>query len=91
MAKTFKPKKPKSYKNFAELSEAFKTGELDKDRYYMMLDKGGTENCLNYRGAPGESDEEIERKQEECGKIFNPGENQIEALFKTLGIPTENC
>ncbi len=38
--------KPK-YANYAELAAAFKSGELGKG-YYLMLDKGGTENCLNF-------------------------------------------
>lgn len=82
-----KSKKPK-YKNYTELSAAFKSGELGKG-YYMMMDKGGSSNSLNFYDDTL-SDEENEKRQEECGKLFNwqYGEH-IEALYEALGIPCE--
>lgn len=86
-------KKPK-YKNYAELSAAFKSGELRKG-YYMMLDKGGTANSLNFYDDML-SDDENEKLQEECDGLFNFLEDDHEcghigALYETLGIPCEWC
>ncbi len=76
------------YQSYAELSAAFKSGELDK-HYYLMLDKGGTENSLCYHN-PELSDEENDRKQDECSAMF-PGEHEIESAFEALGIPAQWC
>jgi hypothetical protein len=75
--------KPK-YSNYAELAAAFKSGELSK-HYYLMLDKGGTENSLNYFD-PNASDEENEKMQNGCAELFG-GDHDIETVFDALGIP----
>lgn len=76
------------YKTYAELAAAFKSGELN-EHYYLMLDKGGSENSLNYYDKDA-SDEENERKQEECGEMF-PGDHPIEEIFEAAGIPVQWC
>jgi len=78
--------KPK-YETYAELAAAFKSGELGKG-YFLMLDKGGTENSLNFYDEDL-SDEENERKQEECSEMFECPE--LETVFADLGIPAEWC
>lgn len=76
------------YANYAELAAAFKSGELD-EHYYLMLDNGGTENCLNYWDKNA-SDEENERKQEECSSLFDPGDDP-KAMFEAMGIRCKWC
>lgn len=76
------------YKTYGELAAAFKSGELDQ-YYYLMLDKGGTENSLNYYN-PELSDAALEAKQAECSELFNC-DNDMEQVFKSLGIPCEWC
>jgi hypothetical protein len=84
-------KKRKIYTTYKQLSEAFKCGELDKNLYFIMLDKGGTENSFCYRGRKGESEKEFDLKSEECREIFQPGDEEIESLFEALEIPAEWC
>jgi hypothetical protein len=57
------------------------------EHYYLMLDKGGTENSLNYYN-PALSDEELERKQEECSELF-VGPDDPRAMFESMGIRCE--
>lgn len=80
-------KKPK-YKNYAELSAAFKSGELSKG-YFLMLDKGGTENSLCFAD-DSLSDEEVDKINDKCGDLFS-GDQPIESIFEALGIPAEWC
>ena len=85
------------YKNYAELALAFKSGKLPSAPdtvgkpigYYIMLDKGGCQNSLNFYD-PKLSDEENEKRQEGCSEIFDPPEG-VEPLFEALGIPCEWC
>lgn len=77
------------YKTYAELSAAFKSGELDPAVYSIILDKGGTENYLRWH-KEGASDSERDRMNDECGKLFD-GDQRIEGLFEALGIPCEWC
>lgn len=78
------------YKNYKQLSEAFKSGSLDKKKYYLMLDKGGTENSLCHIYNPSLSEAENEREDEKASKMFS-GEHEIETVFEALGIPCEWC
>jgi hypothetical protein len=81
--------KPK-YKNYAELSAAFKSGELDSN-YYIMLDKGGADASLCYYNSSF-SDEENEKKGDECSTLFNPEYSRhIFDLYAALGIRAERC
>jgi len=78
------------YKNYRELADAFASGELDRKKYFLMLDKGSTENRLCYRYETSESEEDFDQKSEECEKLFD-GDRPVEELFEALGIPTEPC
>lgn len=81
---------PKIYKNYKELAEAFKSGELDKKHYFLMLDKSGTENTLSRHYDDSISEVENDRLMEEAGKMF-PGDHEIEEIFEAAGIPCEWC
>jgi 23S rRNA-/tRNA-specific pseudouridylate synthase len=78
----------KTYKSYAALSAAFKSGELDK-HYYLMLDKGAQENCLCYHN-PKLSDEENDRLSEEASAMWR-NDPPIEELFEAAGIPCAWC
>ena len=79
------------YKTYAELSAAFKSGELDPACYFLVLDKGGTENHLRWH-KEGASDSERDRMNDECRKLFDGGRpDAIEELFAAAGIPCEWC
>lgn len=78
----------KVYKSYAELSAAFKSGELDRNKYYLMLDKGGTENSLSAHYDPNISDCENSILQEQAAAMF-PGEHSIDTVFDALEIPCE--
>jgi hypothetical protein len=81
--------KPK-YANYAELAAAFKSGELDQ-HYHIMLDKGGAAASLCYHN-PKLSDDENERKSDECSKLFQPEySDHIDDLYQALGIRAEWC
>lgn len=84
------------YNSYKELANAFKSGELrsrieDGKRvgYYIMLDKGGCQNSLNFYD-PALSDMENESRQEGCREIFDAREG-VEQLFDALEIPHEWC
>lgn len=79
------------YKNYLELSAAFKSGEFDSRKYRITLDKSGTENCFHSVYDPKLSDEENDALMETSCEIFVCGSNDIEELFKALGIPCRWC
>lgn len=76
------------YKNYIELAEAMKSGELN-EHYYLMLDKGGTENSLCYYDEKA-SDRENEEKQEECSNLFEGVDDPL-TMFRSMGIRAEWC
>ena len=76
------------YRNYSELAEAFKSGELDVN-YRIVLDKGGNDASLNYYN-PKLSERENELKQAECINLFDPTYREhLDDLFVALGIPME--
>lgn len=83
--------KKAKYKNYAELSVAFKSGELDRSHYSIVLDKGGMQADLRYYNDKL-SEKENEREQEKCRSIFKPEyADHIDDLYVALGIPCEWC
>jgi hypothetical protein len=85
------------YKTYKELADAFKSGELKAGKlrprqpgYFLMLDKGGTENHLSYVPEEDMSDLEAERRQDECGEIFEAPDG-VEPILEALGIPWDWC
>ena len=83
-------KKPK-YTTIAQLAEAFKSGELDKDKHYLMLDKGGMDVSLSVVNEWGD-DDKYERESDKVGALceIEYGE-PIEQALTALGIPWEWC
>ena len=80
----------KKYKSYKELSEAFKSGELDPNKYYLTLDKGGTENFLSWRWDDSLTDLENEKMQDKASRMWLQ-DPPIEELFEAAGIPCEWC
>lgn len=81
------PKSKAKYTTIAQLSEAFKSGELD-DSYSLVMDKGGNSLHLRQDGPEEEEDERFER----CAKMFKwEYDSPLEELFKLAGIPCEWC
>jgi hypothetical protein len=89
-------KKEKKYANLGELAEAFRSGELDRNVYSLMLDNDCSSLC--YRGPlpegmdpdSDEYDEFIDEKETECSEWFNGnGVLDIEDACVALGIPCE--
>lgn len=80
----------KVYKTYTELAAAFKSGELDPAKYYLMLDKGARENSLSRHYDDSLSEEENERLMDEASAMW-PNDPEIEELFKIAGIPCEWC
>jgi hypothetical protein len=76
-----------TYKSYAELSAAFKSGALDSG-YRLCLDKGGSENRLRYFN-PDESEEVNDQKANGCRAIFNGDDQPLEDVFTLAGIPVE--
>lgn len=79
------------YTTYKQLSEAFRSGELG-EHYYLMLDKSGCCNSLNYYDKNATADEN-EKRQEACTMIFDfddsDGSIPIESACDALGIRYE--
>lgn len=75
------------YTTLKELSEAFKSGELDES-YLVFLDKGGNSISLHQTG-PEEGENE---RYEHCRQLFKReyGEPMTE-LLEMVSIPCEWC
>lgn len=83
-------KTERKYKSYTELAAAFKSGELDSTKYYLMLDNDSTGLCRLYDDSL--SYEENDRLNEEAGEWFSgDGYQDIEAMADALGIPNEWC
>ncbi len=79
----------KKYKTYKELSDAFKSGELDRNKCFLMLDKGGSENSLSYRWDDNLSDRVNDALMDDVRDLFDCPE--IEDVFTALEIPWEWC
>ena len=75
------------YETLLDLSEAFKSGELD-DSYYLVLDKGGNEMHLCQEGPDGDEEE----REDHCRTLWEYSDgNPIQDLLELAGIPSEWC
>lgn len=75
------------YSNLKELSEAFKSGELLRDEWELIVDNDSS--CLQWCGDP----DLYEEKFKESDELYSGGEGQydiIEAL-EALEIPCDNA
>ena len=72
------------YTSYAALAAAFKSGELDPEKYVLMLDN---DNCyLSYRGDDMDEDDAFDH----CEKLFwGNGDFDFEEVVTALGIPCE--
>jgi hypothetical protein len=84
------------YKNMMELAEAFRTGELSKEHYTLVLDNDSS--SLRYTG-PNPNEEETDeywmfqdRKNDEAGELFDGnGYADLKDACEAAGIPAEWC
>jgi hypothetical protein len=81
------------YATYTELAEAFRSGELSKDDWILVLDN---DSChLDWRGAcpPGVSEDEYRDKKYEEGRgLFQGnGYQDLEDAVTAAGIPCEWC
>lgn len=75
------------YTTIKELSDAFKSGELDSS-YSIIMDKGGNSLRLHQTG-PEEGENE---RYEHCKKLFKwEYGSPLEELFELVGIRAEWC
>lgn len=74
------------YRTYTELAEAFKSGELDREKYVLVMDN---DSCrLSYRG--GDMDED-ERYAHEESLFRGGGYGDIVEVCEAAGIPAEWC
>jgi hypothetical protein len=79
--------KPK-YKTLAELSSAFKSGELDG--CFLSIDKGGASLHLSSYMKDGQSDDEFDDAQQDLWGIFDWSYGSpVKELLDLIGIPAE--
>ena len=79
--------KPAKYATLAELSAAFKSGELDAG-YCVVMDKGG--NSLSLRQSGPEESEQA--REAHCASLFRwEYDCPMQELMALAGIPAEWC
>ena len=74
----------KKYTTITELSNAFKSGELDSS-YSIMIDKGGCSLSLHQSGPEDEEDERYDKCHQMFKREYGPS---TEELLKLAGIPS---
>jgi hypothetical protein len=79
--------------DYKRLIEDFKSGKLDKNKYYLQLDNDIIILCVNYYD---EDDNEIEVDEEEYERLCEfygrgNGYNDIGCILDAVGIPCEWC
>lgn len=79
-------KQERKYKSYTELAKAFQTGELDKEKYILIMDN---DSChLRYSGDDMDEDEAYEH----CQKLFKGGGyGDIVDVCHAAGIPADWC
>lgn len=78
------PKREYKYKGWSELFEAFRSGELDAEKYMVIMDNDNC--CLAYTG--NDEDEACDH----CDSLFHGGGyGDIVEVLKAAGIPAEWC
>ena len=74
------------YKTFAELANAFASGELDKEKYILVMDNDSS--GLQYRGDDMQESEAYEHTK----SLFSGGgPDDIVDVCNAAGIPAEWC
>ena len=78
------------YKTLAELSNAFKAGELEN--HYLNIDKGGAALHLHSYMKDGQSDEDFDDEQSDLWKLFDREYGcPVKELLDLIGIPSEDA
>lgn len=84
------------YANLIELAEAFRSGELNRDEWFLMLDNDSS--SLRYKGPnPNEEDTDeydmfVDRKNDEANELFEgDGYADLKDACEAAGIPAEWC
>ena len=74
------------YKTYTELANAFKSGELDPSKYFLLLDN---DDChLHYMG----DDMDEDAAHEHCRNLFRGnGYGDLKELCDAAGIPAQWC
>ena len=78
------------YPTYEALAKAFATGELDKNKYVLVLDN----DCcsLDYRGDDADDEEAQNEAYERCQKLFHGGGYaDLGDAVRAAGIPCEWC
>ena len=79
----------RDYQTYTNLAHAFSSGELDKDKYFLMLDN---DNCRLCYVDDSLSEEELDAKNEECVEWFcGNGYSDLAEVCDAAGIPCEWC
>lgn len=83
------------YTTIKELSDAFKSGELDSS-YSIIMDKGGNSLRLRQTGPAmpdgPEAEEAESQRYEHCKQLFKwEYGSPLEELFELVGIRAEWC
>jgi len=74
------------YKTYKELSDAFKSGELDPKLYFLRVDNDNAN--LYYLGDDMDEDE----ADEHCHALFSDNRPiYVVEILRLAGIPSENC
>ena len=76
----------RKYKTYRELADAFNSGELDRNKYLLILDNDSCD--LTYAG----DDMGEEEAYEHCQSLFRGnGYDDLKELCDAAGIPAEWC
>lgn len=82
------PDATKKYPTYKALAEAFRSGELPRTMYRLMLDND--ECFLDRVDTQGMTPEEIDDVRDECRGLFHgDGQLDLEHVITALGIPCE--
>jgi hypothetical protein len=71
------------YTTFQGLAKAFASDELDTQKHYLLLDKGGTSISLMEYDSSTEESTQLDSFSWETGK------SPLDDLLNSMGIPTE--
>lgn len=79
--------KNKVYKTIQSLSDAFNSGELDKSKFFLMLDKSGNAVSLSMSYDNDLTDIQNEKAEAEAPKSKIEYATPLEQALTILGIP----
>jgi len=74
----------KKYNTYKELADAFKSGELDRNKYFLMLDKEEAKQYM-YPSSGGKFDTNVKWRTYGFGKIVGLRVNKQEMINTDIG------